>query len=72
MQKEYIIKNIHCADCARVLGEAISKIDGVDSANINFVRQRLNLDVNEEAIFDEVYAKLLKVIKDFSTKVVIE
>lgn len=72
MQKEYLIKNIHCADCARVLGEAISKIDGVVGANINFVRQKFSLEINDEYNFEEVFEKVNKVIKDFSTKVVLE
>ena len=72
MQKEYIIKNIHCADCARVLGEAITKVDGIVDANINFVRQKLTLNIEDGINFDTVYLKVLKVIKDFSAKVVLD
>ena len=72
MQKEYIIKNIHCADCARVLGEAIMKVDGIVDAKINFVRQKLTLNIEDGANFNEIYLHVLKVIKDFSSKVVLE
>ena len=72
MQKEYVIKNIHCADCARVLAEAISKVDGVLVANINFVRQKFNLEIDDTKDFAEVFERVMKIIKDFSSKVVVE
>lgn len=72
MQKEYLIKNIHCADCARVLAEAISKVDGVSDASINFVRQKFCLEIENSHEFNAVFEKVLKIIKDFNSKIVLE
>ncbi len=72
MQKEYLIKNLHCADCARVLSEAISKVEGVKVANINFVRQKFVLEIDDSQEFNVVFEKVSKIIKDFNSKIVVE
>ena len=36
MKRTYKIKNLHCADCARSLQEAIQSIRGVVNVEINF------------------------------------
>lgn len=41
MKKTYVLDEIDCANCASKLENAISKIDGVNSASINFFAQKL-------------------------------
>lgn len=72
MNKEFKILNLHCADCARVLGEAITKISGVKLANIVFVLQKLTITFEEDADVEQVMQKIKKTIKDFSPNIVIE
>lgn len=72
MNKEFKILNLHCADCARVLGEAIAKNEGVKTANINFVLQKLNIEFDDDADFESTMQAVRKTIKNFSPKIVIE
>ena len=72
MTKEYKILNIHCADCARVLAEALSKLDGVEKASIIFVLQKLQMDFSDGVDVDEVMKQVMRTIHDFIPKITIE
>ena len=58
MKKEYIIENVHCADCARSLELALGKIDGIKNAKINFVRPRLKLEFEETVNIEMALTKV--------------
>ena len=56
MKKRYLIEALCCANCAAKMEENIQKIEGVTSANVNFLTQKLTLDADEarlDAILDE-------------------
>ena len=67
MKKVYKIE-IDCANCAAKVEEAISKLDGVNSASLNFMTQKMILDLDEsreEEILKQVYKTAKKVEPDF-------
>lgn len=68
MRKIYSIKNIHCADCARSLEEVISGLDKVRFASINFLTEKFELEI-DDSVFDEVFTKIKKIVRDFSQNV---
>ncbi|MGI5888561.1 MAG: cation transporter [Oscillospiraceae bacterium] len=39
---------VDCAACAAKLEDAIGKLDGVNSVSVNFLTQKMSLDVDEE------------------------
>ena len=43
MKKRYMIEDLCCANCAAKMEEGIRKIEGVHSAHINFLTQKLTL-----------------------------
>ena len=47
MKKVYRMKDLECANCAAKMERAIRKIDGVESAEISFMAQRLTLECDE-------------------------
>ena len=47
-KKKYNIEGLDCANCARELEEAITKIDGVSSVVINFMMQKMEISYDEE------------------------
>ena len=47
MKKRFIIEELCCANCAAKMEEAIRRLDGVQSANINFLTQKLTLEADE-------------------------
>lgn len=50
MTKVYRLKNLDCANCAAKMERAIGKIEGVTSAQISFMTQRLTLEADEEKL----------------------
>ena len=53
MRKSFKLDEIDCANCARKLEDAISKVDGVDAASVNFMTQKLTLSAADDR-FDQV------------------
>jgi len=67
MKKAYKIE-IDCANCAAKVEEAIKKIDGINSASLNFMTQKMILDLDEsreEEILKQVYKTAKRVEPDF-------
>lgn len=54
MQKKIQLKNLDCANCARELEEEIIKIEGVHSASVDFLHQRILLEYESEATLSAV------------------
>ena len=54
MQKKIQLKNLDCANCARELEEEIVKIEGVRSASVDFLHQRILLEYESEATLSAV------------------
>ena len=67
MKKRYLIEDLCCANCAAKMEEGIRKIEGVHSAHVNFLTQKLTLDAEDdrlEAILDEAEHIIKKIEPD--------
>lgn len=62
MKKVFRMEDLDCAHCAAKMETAIRKIEGVNSASINFIAQKITIDADEE-IFEEVLKKAQKAVK---------
>ena len=62
MKKIYKLEELDCANCAAKMEAAISKIYGVESANISFMTQKLTICADEGS-FDSIMKKAAKVVK---------
>lgn len=62
MIKTYKVQNLDCANCAAKLERALSKIDGVNSAGVNFFAQKITLDIADDRSA-EVIADVRKTCK---------
>ena len=62
MKKTFKIQDVDCANCAAKIERNIAKIDGVDSVSLNFMTEKLVLEI-EDSIFDEVFEKVVKAAK---------
>ena len=71
MKSKFKIKGLDCANCAAELERAIQKIDGIESANISFMTEKMEVEYNE-AIKEEIIEKIKKVIKKEEPDVTIE
>ena len=61
MKKKYDCE-IDCANCAALVQDAISKINGVQSAKVNFMMQKFTLEAEDER-FDEILKEAIRIGK---------
>ena len=61
MKKKYDCE-IDCANCAAEVQDAISKINGVQSAKVNFMMQKFTLEAEDER-FDEILKEAIRIGK---------
>jgi len=71
MKSKFKINGLDCANCANELERAIQKLDGIKSANINFMAQKMELEYDEE-IKEKIIIEVKKVIKKEEPDVTIE
>lgn len=62
MKKTFELEELDCAHCAAKMETAIGKIDGVISANISFMTQKLTIEADEKD-FDKILKAAQKAIK---------
>ena len=62
MKKSFAVEDLCCAHCAAEMEEGIKKIEGVQSATVNFILQKLTVEIADED-FDAVMKKVVKVCK---------
>ncbi len=71
MKSKFKVKGLDCANCAAQLERAIQKIDGIESANISFMTQKMELEYDETRK-EEIIQKVKKAIKKEEPNVTIE
>ena len=59
MKKRFNLSDLDCANCAARMEEAISKIEGVTSARVSYLAQKLILEA-DDARLDEIMAEIVK------------
>ena len=71
MKSKFKIIGLDCANCAAELERAIQKVEGIESANINFMAERMELEYDETQK-EEILKRVNKVIKREEPEVSIE
>ncbi|MCI8733056.1 MAG: heavy-metal-associated domain-containing protein [Clostridia bacterium] len=62
MKKVFRLKDLDCANCAAKMEKSINKIDGVESASVSFMSQKLTIEVDESR-FDSIMDEVVKVCR---------
>ncbi len=62
MKKTFELEELDCAHCAAKMEDAIRKIDGVVSASISFMTQKLTIEADEKD-FEKILKAAQKAIK---------
>ena len=60
--KKVLKIEVDCAVCANKIQDALSKLEGVNSVTVNFMTQKMIIDINDD-VFDEVFNKAIKLAK---------
>lgn len=72
MKKVIAMQDLDCANCAAKMENAIKKIDGVNSASISFMTQKMTLDIDEmraDQILKEIKAVCKRIEPDCILKI---
>ena len=62
MKKVFKLEDLDCANCAAKMERAIAKIDGVASATVSFMSQRLTIDAADDK-FSDIMKEVVKTCK---------
>lgn len=62
MKKVFKLEDLDCANCAAKMESAIAKIDGVVSASVSFMSQKMTIEA-DDARFDDIIKEAVKVCK---------
>ena len=62
MKKVFKLEDLDCAACAAKMEDAIRKIEGVQDVSVNFMTQKLKLELEEEN-YDTIMKEIKKVCK---------
>lgn len=65
MKKTFRLEGLDCANCAAKMEKAISELDGVNNATVNFMTTKLVIEAEDEKMADIVAAseKIIKKIE---------
>ena len=61
MKKTFELEDLDCANCAMKMQDAISKIPGVISCDVSFIKQKMTLEA-DDAEFDKIVKLAVKAI----------
>lgn len=62
IKKEFILNGLDCANCAAKIEDKVSKIAGIDSANVNFLTKTLTVEINEGARAKELVSEIKELV----------
>lgn len=62
MKRVYKLEGLDCADCAAKLERKLAAIEGITSANINFMTLKCTLEAEAEKM-NEIIEKAMEIIK---------
>ncbi|AWK52971.1 cadmium-translocating P-type ATPase [Clostridium beijerinckii] len=69
IKKEFILEGLGCANCAAKIEEKVSKINGINSANVNFLTKTLTLEIGESSITQELIATITDIVQKIEAHV---
>ena len=62
MKKTFELIDLDCANCARKMEEAIGKLDGVSSASVSFLTQKMTIEADDDR-FDAIMKQVVKCVR---------
>ena len=62
MKKTYELIDLDCAVCAQKMQDAVAKLDGVNSVEVSFIKQKMTIDFADGADVDKLMKKVCKAI----------
>ena len=70
MKKKFKLENLCCANCAAKMEDGIRKLNGVNSATVSFLTQKMTIDADDSR-FDEIMQEVVALCKKIEPDCVI-
>lgn len=64
MRKSFKLQDLDCANCAAKMEEGIKRIDGVNSATVSFMTQKLTINADDTR-FDEILDEAQRICRKY-------
>lgn len=71
MRKVFKLQDLDCANCAAKMEDRIKTVDGVESASMSFMTQKLVIEVADPDRLDEIMDKVQEICKSIEPDMVI-
>jgi Cd2+/Zn2+-exporting ATPase len=68
-KREFILEGLGCANCAAKIEKKINELDGIDSANVNFVTKTLVLEAKEGNKLEELMGSVSNIVTSIESHV---
>ena len=68
-KREFILEGLGCANCAAKMEKKINELDGIDSANVNFVTKTLVLEAKEGNKLEELMGSVSSIVTSIESHV---
>lgn len=70
--KIFLLEGLDCADCAAKIESRIKKVNGLKSASVDFISQKMTLELDEGCESDEVIQKVNHIVNEMEPDVIIK
>ncbi len=70
MKKTYVLEGLDCAHCAAKIETAVSKIEGVSAASVNFMTTKMVIEADVERM-DAIEAAAIKAVRKLEPDVAV-
>ncbi|MDK2587023.1 heavy metal translocating P-type ATPase [Romboutsia sedimentorum] len=64
IKRDIILNGLNCAHCAEVISEKVSKLDGIQLSNLNFINKKLSIQIKKFENEKEIIEKVIGIIND--------
>jgi len=71
MKKTFKLEGLDCANCAAKIENSVKKLDGVNSASVNFITAKMTID-GEDGKFDDIVKAANGIVKRLEPDVVVK
>ena len=71
MKKVFILEDLDCANCAAKMEKDVAKLDGVHSASVALMSQKMVLDI-DESLAPTIFDTVKKIVNKYEPDVVVK
>ena len=64
IKRDIILGGLNCAHCAEVINEKVSKLEGIEASNLNFINKKLSIQIKKSINEKEIIEKVIGIVND--------